>query len=130
VYERILAIDPRAVVAANNLAYMHAEAGTNLDVALGLAQTAKAGRPNDPDVSDTLGWIYYKRNLANLAIPPLEESLRANPSNALYQYHLGLAYLKEGRKDSAREALEKALKLQPNFDGASEARKALTSLQG
>src|SRR6185369_12445674 len=32
-FEKVLSIDPRAAVAANNLAYMDAEAGTNLDVA-------------------------------------------------------------------------------------------------
>jgi hypothetical protein len=33
-----LAVDARAAVASNNLAYLDAEAGTNLDVALNRAQ--------------------------------------------------------------------------------------------
>jgi tetratricopeptide (TPR) repeat protein len=130
VYERILNLDSRAVVAANNLAYMYALQGTNLDVALNLAQTAKAGRPDDPDVNDTLGWIYYKRNLPAMAVEPLEQSVRSDPKNPVYQYHLGMSYLRLGEKQKARAALEQALKLQPDFEGASETKQALASLKG
>ena len=129
-YEKILSLDPRAPVASNNLAYMHAEEGANLDVALNLAQTAKAALPDEPDVSDTLGWVYVKRNLPKIAIVHLEESVHKDPANPVYQYHLGLAYLNAGDKGKARTALEQALKLQPNFDGASAARKALATIQG
>lgn len=129
-YEKILEIDPRAVVAANNLAYMHAEAGSNLDMALQLAQTAKSQLPDDPDVNDTLGWVYYKRDLASLALDPLQRSVEKDPSNPLYRYHLGLAYLKVGDKVKARASLEQALKLKSDFEGAPEARKVLASIQG
>ncbi len=42
-YESVLAIDERAPVAANNLAFHLADSGTNLDKALQLAQAAIAG---------------------------------------------------------------------------------------
>ena len=128
-YEKILRIDSRAVVAANNLAYMQADEGSNLDQALNLAQTAKAARPDNADVNDTLGWVYYKRNLPGLALDPFEQNVRSNPSNPIYQYHLALTYLKLGNIDKAGAAFEKALKLQPNFEGAADARKALASIQ-
>jgi tetratricopeptide (TPR) repeat protein len=129
VYEKVLTLDPRAVVAANNLAYTYASAGHSLDVALSLAQTAKVGRPDDPDVNDTLGWIYYKRNLPTMAIEPLELSVRKNPGHATYQYHLGMAYLSSGDKIRGRATLQKALALQHDFEGAAEARKALEQLR-
>jgi tetratricopeptide (TPR) repeat protein len=128
-YEKILSLDRHAVVAANNLAYMYAEEDTNLDIALNLAQTAKAARPDDPDVNDTLAWVYYKRGLPSLAIEPLEHSIKVNPSNPFYHYHLGVAFLKLGDRIHARRALEQALSLQPNFERSAEARKALTELQ-
>ena len=59
-YEKILQIDSHAVVAANNLAFMHAEAGTDLDIALQLAQTAISAFPDEPDFNDTLGWVYLQ----------------------------------------------------------------------
>ena len=34
----------------------------DVDAALPLAETAKEALPDDPSVSDTLGWIYYKKN--------------------------------------------------------------------
>jgi tetratricopeptide (TPR) repeat protein len=129
-YEQILQIDPRAAVAANNLAYMKAEAGVDLDIALQLAQTAKAVAPQDPDVNDTLGWVYYKKDLANLAIGPLKISVDRVPDNPIYRYHLGMAYVKTGDIRGAREMLQEALRLQPKFDGADQARAALATLGG
>ncbi len=127
-YEKVLAGDPNAAVAANNLAMLYAEDGRNLDVALQLAQTATQRMPNTPEVNDTLGWIYYLKGLPSLAVPPLQVSVRRGPSNPIYHYHLGLAYAKMGDKAKARAALGEALRLQPQFEGASEARKLLASL--
>ena len=36
---------------------------------------AKRQMPKSPEVDDTLGWVYYKKNLADLAIPALEDSV-------------------------------------------------------
>ena len=44
-YEKVLSIDSRAAIAANNLAWMLAESGRDLSRALTLAQTAKAQLP-------------------------------------------------------------------------------------
>ncbi len=128
-YEKILSINPRAAVAANNLAFMHADENGNLDVALNLAQTAKAELPEDPDVNDTLGWVYYKRNLPSLALEPLRFSVDKVPTNALYQYHLGLTYLKLGDTARARAALEEALKYPLDPEHAAQLRNTLASLQ-
>ena len=55
-YTTALQVDPRAAVAANNLAWIDANTeGGNLDMALQLAQTAKAQLPNQHEVDDTLG---------------------------------------------------------------------------
>jgi Tfp pilus assembly protein PilF len=129
-FERAVMLDPHAAVAANNLAWLYAQDGGNLDAALALAQSARETLPNRPEINDTLGWIYYRKGLPDLAIPPLEQSVEEQPSNAAYRYHLGLAYLKTEQKAKARRAFEDALRLQPNFAGAEEARKLLASLRG
>src|SRR5262249_42298151 len=108
-YEQALALDPQSPLAANNLAWRYAEEGKNLDVALQLAQTAKAGAPNRHEVDDTLGWIYYKKGLSELAIAPLKRSVSAAPDNPTYLYHLGAAYAQNGDKELARQTLERAL---------------------
>jgi tetratricopeptide (TPR) repeat protein len=129
-YEKVLELNPRAAVAANNLAWEHAEAGENLDVALQLAQTAKAQMPNNGMVSDTLGWVYYKKGLASLAVTALKDGVTQDRSNPLLHYHLGLAYAKNGNREEARRSLEQALKLDPRFAGAEDAKRVLVTLKG
>ena len=127
-YEETMAAVKDAPIAANNLAFIYAEQGINLDLALQLAGAAKQGLPDSPDVDDTLGWIYYKKDMANLAIRPLEESLKKRPDYAETLYHLGLAYAKTGDDAKARQALERALKLDPQFPGSDVARQTLASV--
>jgi len=128
-YQKVLEIDPRAAVAANNLAMMYADDGQQLDAALQLAQTAKAQLPDDPRVSDTLAWVYYKKNLSESAIPILEPLTHQEPDNPGYRYHLGLAYAQAGKSDLARQSLERALVLRLPAADAVEARKTLDTLK-
>ena len=126
-YEAAVNGTENAPVAANNLAFIYAEQGTNLDVALQLATAAKQRLPNNPDVDDTIGWVHYKKGTPALAVKPLEESLKKRPDSAIVLFHLGLTYAKLGDKAKARDALERALKLDPKV-GGDEARQVLASV--
>jgi putative PEP-CTERM system TPR-repeat lipoprotein len=128
-FERVMEIDPNAPVAANNLAWMYADAGGNLDIALHLAQTAHRGLPDSAEVNNTLGIVYYKKSLYAMAIPPLKLCAEKDPSRAAYHLYLGLAYAKSGNAESARQSLGRALALKPDVDGAQEARALLESLK-
>jgi len=125
-FERILQIDPEAAVAANNLAWIYAQHDGNLDVAMQLAQTAQKRLPGVAEVGDTLGFIYYKKNLAALAISTLKASVAKDPNNAIYQYHLGLAYASSGDAAQAKGSMARALALKSDFDGSEQARKLLS----
>jgi tetratricopeptide (TPR) repeat protein len=127
-FEKALAIDPRAPVAANNLAWMYAEAGESLDVALQLAQTAVAGLPDSIEAVDTLGWVYYKKQLSSSAISTFKRTVEKDPKSPIYHYHLGLAYAQAGESARARASLERALSLSGSFAGADEARRTLSEL--
>jgi tetratricopeptide (TPR) repeat protein len=129
-YERALQLDPEAPVAANNLAWLHAHSGGSIDLALQLARTAYGKLQTVPEVVHTLGVIYFKKNLHPEAIRTLKAAVELDPSNALYHYHLGLACDKAGDRAGASEHLRRALALNPNFDGAVEAKALLTSLMG
>jgi Flp pilus assembly protein TadD len=109
---------------------MYVENGGNLDVALQLAQTAKRKLPDSAEVNDTLGFIYYKKNLLALAIAPLQLSVQKDPNNPTFHYHLGMVYAKAGNASEARQALTRALALKPDFADAAEARAALETLKG
>jgi len=126
-YEEIMKIDPRAAVAANNLAYIYAEGGGNLDVALQLAQTAKERLPDVPEVNDTLGFVYLKKELPSLALPPFQLSAEKDPANPVYHYHLGLAFAQNGETAKAKASLTRALALSDNFPGANDARQLLAN---
>lgn len=129
-YEKALQIDPRAAVASNNLAWMYAAGSGNLDVALQLAQTAKAQLPDALEVDDTLGWIYVKKGLPGLAIPPLENCAQKDPGNAEYLFHLGMAYAKAGDRSKARDTLNRAIATGTPFDGIAEAKQTVSQLKG
>jgi tetratricopeptide (TPR) repeat protein len=127
-YRKVLAIDSTASVAANNLAYLYASEDRNLDEALQLARAAMQAAPDDPTVSDTLGWIYVKQNLLELAVGHLETAAKKLPDNPAVHYHLGVAYLQVGETEKARRALKTALGMKSDFDGANDARRQLASL--
>lgn len=128
-YKKALEINPSFVPAANNLAWLYAEGEGNIDVAMSLAETAKSLAPEDPNVSDTLGWIYYKKGVYMKAISLLRESVEKEPDNPVIRYHLGMAYYRKGDAALAERELKKALGLKGDFQGSKEAREALGSLK-
>jgi tetratricopeptide (TPR) repeat protein len=127
-YEQVLSVDGAAPIAANNLAWMYAESGENLDRALQLAQTAATSSPDQPEVMDTLGWVYYKKNLPDLAIRQFSRCVEKEPSNGAYHHHLALAQLQAGQTEQARQSLQRALKTSSNPTTTAEIRQALASL--
>ena len=127
-YQKALEFDPNAAVAGNNLAWIYVNNGGNLDVALQLAKNAKSTLPKQAEIADTLGWVYYKKGLWPLAIRELKEAVDRDPSNPMYHYHLGAAYASGGSKDLAKKALNTALSLRPDFDGAQDATRLLSTL--
>jgi putative PEP-CTERM system TPR-repeat lipoprotein len=127
-YERVLQHDANAPIAANNLAWIYADSGVSLDIALQLAQTAKGALPKSTEVSDTLGWVFYRKGLLPQAIREFQQSVEGDPANPQYQFHLGLAWAKQGDTARAKKALETALQLRLADEDAAEARRAISAL--
>jgi tetratricopeptide (TPR) repeat protein len=139
-YRKAIEKDPNAVIAANNLAWLYAVTGRgNLDEALRLAQGVVQKNPNVAGFIDTLGWVFYKKNLHAAAIEQLRKAVTINETqaraanvtpSATYQYHLGMALKANGEKEESRKALEAAIRLSEKaaFADVDEARKALASL--
>ena len=126
-YRKALEENPDFVPAANNLAYLLAETGKNLNEAMRLAETAKRQLPNDPKVQDTLGWVYVKMGLYDNAIREFTQSIEQLPDNPTIYYHLGVAYHKKGETGQAKDALKAAIKMDPNFSEADHARRILST---
>ncbi len=112
-YEEAIRLSPELAVAKNNLAYLLAEQGGNLDRALDLAQEAKALLPDNPNAADTLGWVLYKKDVPSAAIDYLREAVgNMQPDNgqiSLVRHHLALAYEADAQPEQARGAWKQAL---------------------
>ena len=85
--------------------------------------------PEDPQVSDTLGWIFYRRGVHPRTLALLEDSAARLPCNTMVQYHLGMVSAQPGDKEAARQALSIAAAAPTPFPGQDEARKAFAALK-
>jgi len=125
VYEFILKQDPNHLIALNNLAYRYADMGKDLDTALTYAQRAQQRAPTSDDVTDTLAWVYIRKNLNDTAISLLKPLIAKQPRNPLFHYHMGLALLQKGDRTAARQSLQTALSLNPSKEDEQRIREAL-----
>jgi len=122
IYEQILKIQPDHPIALNNLAFIKAEEGVDLDEALTMAQRARQKLPSSVDIMDTLGWIYIKKNLSDDAVRTFKELNLTEPSRATFHLHYGMALLQKGDKPSAKRELETAGRFNPSKDDAGKIR--------
>src|SRR3990172_12881200 len=112
-YRKVLTLMPKHPLAANNLASNLADGGGNLDEALKFAQIAREAVPEDPNVGDTLGWVYYKKGLIEAAYPLIADAAGKSKNNASIRYHHGMVLLKKGKSKEAAAELKVALSLDP-----------------
>lgn len=127
-YEKSVELEPENALALNNLAYILAVRFSDYEKALRLARRAKELDPDNPRVADTLGWVLYLNGNAEWSLGYLRESASKIPDNPEVQYHLGMALQKLGNPKPAREALKRALQLDPDFPAADEIRQTLSNL--
>ncbi len=120
--------DPGHVGARNDLAWLLAEQGDDLDAALALALAAERLDPT-PDVLDTLGWVYLKRGDYKDAVNTFELAVEKRSDSPSMRYRLGIALQKSGDKQRAREMFQTALAT-GTFPEAEDARRELAQLQG
>jgi tetratricopeptide (TPR) repeat protein len=127
--ERVLAERPEAASAKNDLAFLLARKGGDLERAFKLAQEARDALGDSAEVADTLGYVYLKKELYAPAADQFREALRisgADPvASRVYQYHLGMALRGLGREAEAAKALEAALAPGGEFAEAAAARSEL-----
>ena len=128
-YERALAANPSAGVAANNLAWIRTEEG-KAEEGIRLASVAAEAMKGRPEPYDTLGWAYYRQGQSARALSAFERALSLAPDNPTYHYHAGLAYQKLGDAARARAAFARAIELKPDSTAARDAKRALTSGDG
>lgn len=127
-YTKVLGMDPENALALNNLAFMNAETGTNLDQAMTFAERAKKKVPNSPDISDTLGYVYFQKNLNNEALTIFRQVVQEEPQNPTFHFHLAMALRKQGDRQAARDEANKALKAASQPDEQNRIRSFLNEI--
>ena len=117
-YRRALEISPETSIAANNLAWLMANNEGNLDEALTLAQSVVGKNQSIAGYYDTLGWIYYKKELYSPAVKQLKKAVALDQAEAsrsgrqttpAYRLRLGMALASAGDKPSARKEVATSL---------------------
>jgi len=109
-YRKAIELNPTLDLAANNLAYLLAEDGRDLQTAETLAQGVRNRQPQNAASADTLGWVHFKQGRLILARDQLlfAVSTSKEPDNGIFYYHLGKIYKEQGEKAKAIIALKKA----------------------
>jgi tetratricopeptide (TPR) repeat protein len=126
-YAQALEADPSFAVANANMAWVDAQQGKNLDVALGRAQKAKSLMPDAPSISDTLAWVLYKKGNYAAAMPLLQECVQKSPGVPQFRYHLGMTLIATGQKSKGREQLEQALRMKLDYADAQQVNQVLAA---
>ncbi len=128
IWEQILKIQPDHPLALNNLAFAKAQDGVDLDQALTMSQKARQQMPNNPQVSDTLGWIYVKKNLSDDAVRIFKDLTTQVPNSPTFHYHYGVALLQKGDKPSAKKELLAALADKPSTGEEAQIKQLLQKI--
>lgn len=129
-YQRALQMHPDDATALNNLSYLLAQTGGNLDEALRLVQRALQKSPGQPNYTDTLGYIYLKKKMNESAVRTFQSLVRQYPKNSVFHYHLGIALLEGGDKVGAKAELQSALANQPSQEDERSVRDLLSTIRG
>ena len=127
-YENVLKADGNNPIALNNVAFLLAEDGRDLDRALTYVTKAKQQLPNDDNISDTLGWVYLKKRLADNALAVFKDLTKRHPDNAQFRYHLGMSQILKGDMPGAKQSLQAALSLKPSKEDEPKIRETLARL--
>lgn len=131
-YETVLRLNPRNVLAANNLAVLLVDRKgdpSSLQKAFALSRDFEKEAPH-PLFIDTLAWVRFKMGQQEEAIRLMKQAIAKSPNMSVLNYHLGIAFFQSGKRAEARTYLSKALQGTEAFDGRQEAEQALAQLKG
>ena len=140
--QQALALEGDNPAALNFIGYEWADQGVRLDEAEKMIRRAVAQRPDDAQIVDSLGWVLYKRGLAqrqagqeNEARESLEgaivelEHAAALSTIPVIARHLGDAYRTVSRYDEALRSYRRALALGPNDAEQTQIRLEIEALE-
>jgi tetratricopeptide (TPR) repeat protein len=133
--ETLLQLDPDEPGVNNDLGYLYADQGKNLEKAESMIRKAVQEEPDTAAYLDSLGWVLFKRGKIKDAVDPLEkavQNLSSGGDSTIYE-HLGDVYFQLQEIAKAKDAWEKAekaaVKAIPTDKRLPEIRKKLETLK-
>ncbi|MYM22113.1 PEP-CTERM system TPR-repeat protein PrsT [Duganella sp. FT135W] len=112
-FEEVLRQVPGHFIALNNLAWLYQQ--THDPRALPYAEQAYRQAPDNPAITDALGWLLLEQGKLERALLLLKQASEKAPKSHEIRYHYGVALYKSGDKRGARSQLEPLLALK-DFD--------------
>lgn len=112
-FRAALRINPDRADVLNYLGYSLVERGIQYEEAVAMLEKARALRPLDGFIADSVGWAYYKLGRYQEAVRALEEAVQLTPGAPEVNDHLGDAYWRIGRLNDARFQWQHALAMNP-----------------
>jgi tetratricopeptide (TPR) repeat protein len=97
-----LKLSPQEPQLLNYLGYSWVDKGENLKEALGMLEKARALRPFDGYIADSVGWAYYRLGRYKDAAKTLQSAILLVPGDPTINDHLGDALWRVGRKLDAQ----------------------------
>ncbi|MEP6890275.1 MAG: tetratricopeptide repeat protein, partial [Nitrospirota bacterium] len=131
-YDGALRLNPRNVLAANNVAVLLVDYKgdpQSLQKAFALSRDFEKEAPH-PLFLDTLGWVRFKMGQHEDALRLMKDAVAKSPETPTLNYHLGMAFYQSGKRAEARAYLSKALKSAERFQGREEAEQILSQVKG
>jgi Tfp pilus assembly protein PilF len=111
ILEKVLEIDPEDNQVNNDLGYLWADQGKNLDRAEKMIRKAIAAEPDNGAYLDSLGWVLFKQGKYQEALTPIEEAVKKSTSGDTTLWdHLGDVQFQLKQIDKAVESWKRALK--------------------
>lgn len=110
ILERIYEQNPDDPSVNNDLGYLYADSGKNLEQAEKMIRKAVAAEPKNAAYIDSLGWVLFKRGKYEEALPQLQKAttMETGGDTTIWD-HLGDVYDRLGKSEKAAEAWHKAL---------------------
>jgi len=106
-YQEVLKRDSKNPFALNNLAFLLARRGEQLDRALAMAEEARRIFPRSPEINDTLAYIYLCKGMKRNAAATLEQLAACLPASRQKRTRALLERIQGGDLRSVRAEMER-----------------------
>ena len=112
--ELVISAQPRNAFALNYVGYTLADENRELERAYELISRALVEAPENPHITDSLAWVFYRLGKYNEAWEAIKKSIRLGGDHPVIWEHYGDIALAIGNRVEARKGYEKALKAGPD----------------